>query len=376
MIGCTDLMLGASRGGSHTDGDERLHNGNHGPVVVWNVTSQCNLACAHCYLDAGGVSDLELTSSEARTLIDDAITLRAPILLLSGGEPLMRDDVFELSAYAASRGLRVGVSTNGTLITRRIAKRIASSGISYVGVSIDGAEGTHDAFRKRRGAFAAAINGLTNARDAGVKTGIRFTVHKRNVRDLPAVTNLLITHRIPRFCLYHLVYAGRANASMDITNAQRIEMMNYLIGCIPALAARGIEVLTTDNHADGIYLMQSTGGADKEAQMRLLRAHGGCTAGSKIINVGPQGNVRPCQFWACQSLGNVREVPLAELWSRPNELLAKLRNKKTNLTGRCGACQYADVCGGCRVRAAALGDVWGDDPSCYLSEQTVRGDEV
>jgi radical SAM protein with 4Fe4S-binding SPASM domain len=376
MIGCTKLMLDASEGGARTTDDRRLpYSENVGPVIVWNVTHQCNLACPHCYIDADGQAfSHELTFEEARALIDDAATLCSPVILFSGGEPLIRDDIIEVCAYAVSRKLRVGLSTNGTLITRNVAKRIADVGVSYVGVSIDGTESTHDAFRKQRGAFASALKGLKNARDAGIKTGIRFTVHKRNIFDLPAVMDLLVTHRIPRFCLYHLVYAGRANASMDISNEERAQMMDYLIRRVPALAAKGVEVLTTDNHADGIYIMRSAGGAHRAEQIRLLRAHGGCTAGNKIINVDPEGNVRPCQFWQGETVGNIRDSPLTEIWNHPNELLLMLRDKKNKLTGRCGLCTYVEMCGGCRVRAAASGDVWGDDPSCYLSEETVRGD--
>jgi radical SAM protein with 4Fe4S-binding SPASM domain len=286
----------------------------------------------------------------------------------------MRDDFFELSAYAASRGLRTGLSTNGTLITADVADQIADAGISYVGVSIDGTELTHDTFRQRKGAFLAAVTGLRNARDAGIKTGIRFTVNKQNFLDLHAVTDLLITHRIPRFCLYHLVYAGRASALMDITNEQRKRMMDYLIQRIPTLAKHGIEVLTTDNHADGIYIMQSTTKVQEEEQMRILRAHGGCTAGKKIINVDPEGKVLPCQFWQGAALGNIRDTRLTEIWNHPNELLQMLRDKRGNLRGHCGACAYVEVCGGCRVRAGAQGDLWGDDPSCYLSPADVRGE--
>lgn len=377
MIGCTSLILDTPRRSGALASRGRLHySGIHGPVVVWGVTRRCNLACPHCYIDATGsrASGRELTSGEARCLIDDAAALRSPIIIFSGGEPIMRDDFFELSAYAASRGLRTGLSTNGTLITEDVAEQIADAGISYVGVSIDGTELTHDTFRKREGAFFTAVGGLTNARDAGIKTGIRFTVNKQNFLDLPAVTDLLITHRIPRFCLYHLVYAGRASASMDITNEQRAQMMDYLIERIPTLAEHGIEVLTTDNHADGIYIMQSTIKAQKEDQMRILRAHGGCTAGQKIVNVDPEGRVLPCQFWQGATLGNIRNARLTEIWNHPNELLKMLRDKRANLTGRCGACAYVEVCGGCRVRAGALGDLWGDDPSCYLSPTDVRGD--
>ncbi len=377
MIGCTNLILRttAVEQSRVANESQQLHyGGGHGPVIVWNVTKKCNLACSHCYIDAGDVaaSD-ELNTDEAKRLIDDAATLNPPVMLFSGGEPLVRGDIVELCTYAVSRGVRVGLSTNGTLITKEFARKIAEAGVSYVGVSIDGMEATHDKFRNKRGAFRAALEGLQNARDAGIKTGIRFTVNRHNVSDLPAVTDLLIRHQIPRFCLYHLVYAGRASAEMDITNEMRVEMMDYLIQRTKVLADHGIEVLTTDNHADGIYILTSIENSDKSALMSLLTAHGGCSAGQKIVNVDPYGNVSPCQFWEGEAVGNVRQNSLSDIWNSQNELLLMLRDKKSHLSGRCSTCRYVDVCGGCRVRALTQGDLWGADPSCYLNDEVIRG---
>jgi radical SAM protein with 4Fe4S-binding SPASM domain len=376
MIGCTNLLLRTAS--TDTSGpantSRQLHyGGNHGPVIVWSVTKKCNLACSHCYIDAAAAaaSD-ELSTDEACRLINDAATLHPPVVLFSGGEPLMRGDTVELCTYAVSKGLRVGLSTNGTLITRDYAQRIAEAGVSYVGVSIDGLEATHDKFRNERGAFRRGLEGLKNARDAGIKTGIRFTVNRHNVSELPAVTDLLVRYQIPRFCLYHLVYAGRASAEMDITNEMRVEMVDYLIRRTKTLADDGIEVLTTDNHADGIYILNSVESADKSAVMSLLSAHGGCSAGQKIVNIDPNGNVRPCQFWE-GAVGNVRESSLRTIWNGQNELLSMLRDKKSHLRGRCSTCRYVEVCGGCRVRASRMGDLWGADPSCYLSDEMIRG---
>jgi radical SAM protein with 4Fe4S-binding SPASM domain len=376
MIGCTNLLLRTASVDSSRpiEASGRLHYaGNHGPVIVWSVTKKCNLACSHCYIDAAdaAASD-ELNTDEAHKLIDDAVTLHPPVMLFSGGEPLIRRDTVELCTYAVSKGLRVGLSTNGTLITQDYARRIAEAGVSYVGVSIDGVEATHDRFRNERGSFRKALEGLKNAKDAGIKTGIRFTVNRHNAPDLPAVTDLLIRHQIPRFCLYHLVYAGRASAEMDITNEKRVEMMDYLIQRTKTLADHGIEVLTTDNHADGIYILNSMESADKSAVMSLLAAHGGCSAGQKIVNIDPNGNVRPCQFWE-GAVGNVRQSSLSTIWNSQNELLSMLRDKKSHLRGRCSRCRYVEVCGGCRVRASRMGDLWGADPSCYLSNEMMRG---
>jgi len=380
MIGCTNLILRTATVDLSRPANTNRHlhyASGYGPVIVWNVTKKCNLSCSHCYIDAGdATASDELSTDEAQKLIDDAATLSPPVMLFSGGEPLARGDTVELCAYAVSRGLRVGLSTNGTLITKDYARKIAEAGVSYVGVSIDGAEATHDRFRNKRGAFRAALVGMQNARDVGIKTGIRFTVNRYNVSDLPAVTNLLIRYQIPRFCLYHLVYAGRANAEMDITNEMRVEMMDYLIQRTKELANHGVEVLTTDNHADGIYILNSIENSDDGALMSLLTSHGGCSAGQKIVNIDPYGNVRPCQFWEGEAVGNVRHNSLSNIWNSPDELLLMLRDKKSHLTGRCSTCRYVEVCGGCRVRALTQGDLWGADPSCYLSDATVRGDST
>ena len=381
MIGCTNLILGATVASSHpTNTSQRLHyTETHGPVIVWSVTRKCNLTCSHCYIDAQEASlSGELSTDEAQQLIDDAIALNPPVMLFSGGEPLVRRDTVDLCAYAVSKGLRVALSTNGTLITKNRARRIAEAGVSYVGISIDGAQATHDEFRNKQGAFRAALDGVHNAQDMGLKTGIRFTVNRRNVFDLPAVIDLLIQHRVPRFCLYHLVYSGRASAEMDITNEMRAEMMEYLVQRTKTLADYGIEVLTTDNHADGIYILNSLSASDsdKSRLTSLLTAHGGCSAGQKIINIDPYGNVRPCQFWAGDALGNVRQESLSTIWNSQNELLLMLRDKKAHLKGRCRSCQYVEVCGGCRIRARAHGDLWGTDPSCYLSDEVIRGSGI
>jgi radical SAM protein with 4Fe4S-binding SPASM domain len=160
---------------------------------------------------------------------------------------------------------------------------------------------------------------------------------------------------------------------MDITNEMRVEMMDYLIQRTKELANHGIEVLTTDNHADGIYILNSIENSDKSALMSLLTSHGGCSAGQKIVNIDPYGNVRPCQFWEGEAVGNVRHNSLSDIWNGQNELLLMLRDKNSHLSGRCSMCRYVEVCGGCRVRALTQGDLWGADPSCYLSDATIRG---
>ncbi len=347
------------------------------PVVVWNSTLKCNLKCVHCYANAGRKVN-ELTTEEAKAMIDDLASMKVPVLLFSGGEPLLRDDLFELAEYAVRRGVPCSLSTNGTLITEEVAERLKEAGFSYVGVSIDGLKEVNDRFRGVRGAFDRAFEGLINAKNAGIMTGIRFTVTKYNLKDVPAVIDLLAENDIPRFCLYHLVPSGRADFSQDISNEERRELINWLIEKAIELHESGYvtEILTVDNPADGVYLhlwLKERGEEEKAREvLEFLKLRGSDNSGKRIACVDAEGFIHPNQFWWDYSCGNVRETPLSEVWLNPkDELLIKLREKTRYLRGRCGKCKFKEWCGGFRLRALRAGDLWGDDPSCYL-----RDDEI
>jgi len=389
VIGCTKLLCGTATIADlmRHDAGQKAHllqfSTANRPIVVWNVTQRCNLACAHCYLDASDrASRDELTTAEAEALIDDLAAMGCPVLLFSGGEPLMRPDLFELGRRAIEKGLRAVISSNGTLITPDVARRIADVGFSYVGVSIDGTAATHDELRRKKGALDAALAGIRNCLAAGVKAGIRFTLNRRNAADLDAVLDLVEQHGVPRFCLYHLVYAGRGRQMVndDLQPAETRRIIEHLLDRTQDWHRRGIEteVLTTDNHADGILIEQRVAAEAPQrlAEVReLLERHGGCSAGTKMANIDARGNVHPCQFWSHVTLGNVRERPFSAIWSdESNGLLARLRNKAAHLNGqRCRICQYRAVCGGCRIRAEVVhGDAWADDPACFLTDEEIR----
>jgi len=389
VIGCTKLLCGTATIADlmRQDAAKKPHllqfTTASRPLVVWNVTQRCNLACAHCYLDAQDRAGRdELTTEEARAFIDDVAATGSPVLLLSGGEPLMRPDIFELGRHGVNRGLRVVLSSNGTLVTPEVAARIAETGFSYVGVSIDGMPARHDELRRKPGAFESALDGIRNALTAGVKAGIRFTLTRRNASDLDDILDLVEREGVPRFCLYHLVYAGRGREMVedDPTPAETRSIIEHLLERTAEWHRRGIEteILTTDNHADGVLIEQrvAAGQPERLDEVReLLRRHGGCSAGTKMANVDARGNVHPCQFWSHVTLGNVRQRALSAIWNdESNGLLAKLRRKADWLTGpRCGQCSYKGVCGGCRIRAEVVhGDPWADDPACFLSEEEIR----
>lgn len=390
MIGCTKLICGTatigeainySRSGGKVPAHMLQFTTDDRPLVVWNMTRRCNLSCIHCYISADEQRRDELSTKEARRFIEDIARMGCPVLLFSGGEPTLREDLFELGRLAVQSGMRAVISSNGTLIDEEMAKRIADVGFSYVGVSIDGAPETHDKFRGKQGAFEAALRGIRNCLRAEVKAGVRLTVNRANVADLPAVLDIVEKEGIPRFCMYHLVYAGRGEnlVEQDLSHEEARGVMDTLIDKVLDWETRGVgtEILTTDNHADGVIIegFVRDHRPDRLDDVRALQLrHGGCSAGRKMANVDYAGDVHPCQFWSGATLGNLRERPFSEIWTdESHPLLAKLRSMADSLTGpRCSRCRHSRVCGGCRIRAeVASGDLWGDDPACYLTAEEI-----
>ncbi len=352
------------------------------PIVVWNSTKSCNLRCIHCYYAARAEPDPdELPTAEAKAFIDDLAEFGVPVLLFSGGEPLMRCDLFELGAYAVERGLRTVVSTNGTLIDGPAAERIREAGFSYVGISLDGIGETNDRFRGVSGAYEAALAGFRECRAVGVRTGLRLTLNKHNLDDLPEILDLLRDEGIPRACFYHLVYAGRGERMRtdDLTREETRAAVDMIFERAVAFHREGldIEILTVDNHADGPYLLRRVEQEQPERYqevLALLRANGGNASGVGIAAVDHRGDVHPDQFWQHHTCGNVRERPFGEIWTDTSDpLMAGLKDRRPLLQGRCAECRYLDLCNGnFRVRAAAVhGDVWAPDPACYLTDEEI-----
>lgn len=352
------------------------------PIVVWNSTRSCNLKCMHCYIDAksGKVSG-ELTTREARVMIDDIAAFGAPVFLFSGGEPFMREDLFELGVYAKNKGLRTVISTNGTLISGDTAKKIKDAGFSYVGISLDGLEEVNDKFREKKGAFKQTISGIRNCIKNNVRVGLRFTINKHNFKDINGIFTLIENENIPRACFYHLVYSGRGSSMVndDLTHSQARDVMDLIFQRSIKLCqeSRDTEILTVDNHADGVYLylqLKKENPQRAEQVLELLRINGGNKSGIGIANIDNLGNVHVDQFWRQYSLGNVRERKFSEIWlDESNEFLKNLRNKIPLLKGKCGRCNFKDVCGGnFRARAEAVyKDMWQQDPACYLDENEI-----
>jgi 12,18-didecarboxysiroheme deacetylase len=351
------------------------------PVVVFNATRACNLKCIHCYAQAdGGVAPDELTTDEVFRVIDDLADFGAPVILFSGGEPLVRPDVFDLAAYAIDRGMRAVFSTNGTLITRAVADRLKGLGLSYVGISLDGLEEAHDKFRRVPGSFRRALAAVDNCQAAGLKVGLRFTIFKDNAAEIPGIFDLLEDRQIPRICFYHLVYAGRGTdlIDQDLSPDETRATVDLILDRTREMFDRGFspEVLTVDNHADGPYIYLRLLGenpARAAEVLELLQMNEGNSSGRGIGCISWDGSVHADQFWRHHSFGNVRDRKFSEIWTDVNDpLMSKLKDKRPHLHGRCENCRWLDVCGGnFRVRAEAMGDLWGPDPACYLTDEEI-----
>lgn len=389
MISVTKLLFATEYFGDslrYTDNAHKARNGvreGMGPVVVWNSTRTCNLKCRHCYMssDAKKYAN-ELTTAEAKQFIDDLADFNVPVLLFSGGEPLIRPDFFELADYAAKKGVRPTLSTNGTLITPEVARKIKDIGVGYVGISLDGLREVNDKFRGKAGAFEAAMNGIKNCVAVDQRVGLRFTINHHNIQELENIFDFIEEENINRVCFYHLVYSGRGNQMMDedVTAEESRRAMDIIIRRTRDFEERGLkkEILTVDNHCDGVYMYLKAlqEGKDELAQQikKYISMNGGNRSGMAFAEVDPLGYVHPDQFTQHHTFGNVRERKFGDIWQdTTNPIMAGLKDRKPLLKGRCSKCKFLDNCNGnFRTRAEArTGDFWESDPSCYLTDEEI-----
>ncbi len=388
MISVTKLLYNTEYFGDSLRYSQQSRGALHGtttgsgPVVVWNSTRTCNLKCAHCYMDSDARKyEGELTTKEAKEFIDDLAAFRVPVLLFSGGEPLIRPDFFELAQYAISKGIRTTLSTNGTLITADVARRLKGIGVGYVGISLDGLQDVNDKFRGKEGAFAAAMQGIQNCVAVGQRVGLRFTINRHNYEEMDKIFDFIEAEKIDRVCFYHLVYSGRGNKMIqdDLSPEESRKAMEIIVRRTKDYEARGLkkEILTVDNHCDGVYLYLRALNQDLEQAERiknLISLNGGNRSGMAFAEVDPYGNVHPDQFTQHVTFGNVRERPFGEIWTDTSQpILAGLKNRKPLLKGRCSVCKFVDICNGnFRTRAEAVtGDFWESDPACYLTDEEI-----
>ena len=353
-----------------------------GPVVIWNLIRRCNLTCKHCYATSAD-KDFpgELDTSRVNEVMQDLKDFGVPVLILSGGEPLMQPDIFDISHRAREMGFYVGLSSNGTLINEENIEQIAQVGYNYVGISIDGLRETHDRFRRKQGAFDEALRGVRLCHEAGIKVGLRFTLTEDNYQDLPGLLDIMEQEQVDKFYLSHLNYAGRGNKNRrdDLHHKMTRAAMDLLFETCwnDVIGGRRREFVTGNNDADGVYLLlwaRKNMPQHAEYLERMLINWGGNASGVNIANIDNTGHVHPDTMWWDYSIGNVKQRPFSAIWQDTRDpLMAGLKLKQRPLEGRCASCDYRAICGGnTRTRAWQLsGNFWAEDPGCYLENSEI-----
>ena len=353
-----------------------------GPVVIWNLIRRCNLTCKHCYATSAD-RDFpgELSTGQVFDVMDNLKTFGVPVLILSGGEPLMRPDIFDISHRAKDMGFYVGLSSNGTLIDENNIDDIVKVGYNYVGISIDGMRETHDNFRRKQGSYDEALRGIRLCHDAGIKVGLRFTLTQDNKQDLPGLLQLMDEENVDKFYLSHLNYAGRGNKNRrdDLHHRMTREAMDLLFDTCwqDVQSGRRREFVTGNNDADGVYLLlwvRENMPEHAERLEKMLLRWGGNASGVNISNIDNLGNVHPDTMWWDYTIGNVIQRPFSEIWLDTSDpLMAGLKLEERPVEGRCASCNYRSICGGnTRTRAWQLsGNFWAEDPGCYLDNDEI-----
>lgn len=396
MINLTKLWTGAAQpadGLRYGTGHKAMHSAtNRKPITVWNITRTCNLRCVHCYSDSQAMGyPGELTWEQMESVVSDLAAYQVPSLLLSGGEPLVHPRFFDLVEKASSAGLKLTISTNGTLITPEKAALLKKANVAYVGISLDGIGKVHDEFRRKEGAFDAAVRGFRACHEVGQKTGLRLTLTRHNVENIERILDFIEEEQIQRVCFYHLVPAGRGASLQVLTPDESRHALDTLIARVEAWGRQGVnrELLTVAQPADGAYLllrMQRESHPNFDEARRLLSWNGGGanSSGRGIANIDTQGNVHPDQFWQDITLGNVKLQPFSQIWDGQNaasaDTLGDIRSigtltqeeRQARMVGPCANCRWFKICGGgFRTRAAYGngGTLWGSDPGCYLNDQ-------
>jgi radical SAM protein with 4Fe4S-binding SPASM domain len=385
MISISRLLCDGVGPGDHLrygSEDDPVPASAHRPIVVWNCTRRCNLSCVHCYADARAAQpDGEMGTDEGKDFIRQLADFGVPVVLFSGGEPLMHPDFLELARFAAGQGVGVVVSTNGTLITPGIATEMKDIGFREVGISLDGIGERNDMFRGKEGAYEAALNGIRYCIAAGHRVSLRMTITRDNQHEVPAIIDLVERENIDRVCFYHLAYEGRGSnlRESDLSHEDTRAAVDLICDRTLDFYARGLrkEVLMVGNHADGVYLYLQLKRRDPqraESVLSLLRRNGGNNSGVRIGAVDEKGNVHPDQFWSGVTVGNVLERSFGQIWTdESNPVMSGLRDRRALLKGRCARCNFLDICNGnLRARAEAVfGDMWREDPACYLSDEEI-----
>ncbi len=347
-------------------------------LVVWDITYACNLKCKHCYATAGKPLPDELTTEESKETIDTLDKAGVPIIAFSGGEPLVRSDILELTRYAADKGIYVAMATNGTLITEEKAKEMKKAGIQFVQISLDGKDAeTHDSFRGVPGAFEKTMEGIKNCLKEGIFVNIATTATHYNYEEIPEIIDLCEKIGVNWFMAYNFVPTGRGKfiEKNDLTPEEREELLKMLY---EKLKKSEVNVLSTSPQFARVALEKEFGDRKtipthfytldlKGKLVDLAEFIGGCGCGRFYCAIRPNGDIDPCVFFPL-TVGNIKRDDFEEIWEK-NKVFTELRNKDI-LNSNCGNCEYRYYCGGCRARAYGyFGDYLAPDPGCINNKE-------
>jgi heme b synthase len=349
--------------------------------IAWEITRRCNLKCVHCRssseMEVKGHPDF--STEEAFRIIDDISSYAKPVVVLSGGEPLLRKDVFEIARYGTEKGLRMCLATNGTLVTDEICEKIKESGIRIVSLSLDGStKEVHDNFRNENGAFDGTINAARLFKRHGIEFIINSSFTKRNQEEIPKVYRLAKELGATAWYMFMIVPTGRGEEIMEelISKEDYEEILNWHY----QMEKDEQEMLVRPTCAPHYYriVLQKAKEEGSKFQRRTLKfstgGSKGCIAGQLICLINVDGDVLPCSYFP-MSAGNIKERSFKDIWEN-SELFKKLRDFKS-YKGRCGSCEFVNVCGGCRARAYAIhGDYLEEEPFCGYVPLKIKKMEV
>ncbi len=348
-----------------------------GNIIIWNFTNRCNLSCHHCYSYADPNSKDFLTTEFILDSIKDLKNAGVKFVIFSGGEPLIRKDIFDIADKMREEGIITYLSTNGLYMNDKNVDKIIKK-FNYIGISIDGIKEIHDEFRGVEGAYEKSIASIKLIQSHGGNAGIRFTMTKETQDSFYDIFNLAEEIGVNKLYLSHLVYSGRGldNLKMDITKEKRLEFVNFIIDKALEYQKIGkeIDIVTGNMEMDAIILLEKFSKEYphlKDEMLKRLKNWGGNSAGKRLGNINSIAEVKPDPFFPF-IIGDMNRKNFDEIWlDDENEILNKLRATPREISGKCKNCKVIDICnGGSRSRAYAIsGDLWAEDPSCYLNDK-------
>ncbi|MHB8232553.1 MAG: radical SAM protein [bacterium] len=339
-------------------------------ILIWNITGKCNLACLHCYNQSNKFNEAGLPKGVLVKIIPSLKVLGIKSIILSGGEPLLRNDIFDIAKSLKNENITTALSSNGTLINGGNIKDIKES-FDYVGISLDGDEETHDKFRGARGSFKKAADAVNICMENGVKAGLRFSLTRFNCDKLDYFIGLALNFKVPKIYISHLVYSGRGASYDDLEKEKYAEISKKIVNTAIKLIEEGekLDIVTGNSEEEAVVLLDAFKNRYPDLKDKLYKKlvrWGGNQAGVRLINIDYNGFIKPDPFYEYRA-GNIKCDDIGEVYMK-DPLFVKLKDRKRFLKGRCSSCGHLDICnGGSRARAYGIyNDYFAEDPSCYV----------